>query len=68
LILVACTRELYAGIAGFRVQIFDSNAANVDSEQKWLTRFNEFTGAVWPALLNDISRFCYTPVIGRVNR
>jgi len=37
-------------------------------KNKWLTRFNEFTGAEWPAFLNDISRLSYTPLIGAVNR
>jgi len=39
-----------------------------ERKQKWLTRFNEFTGAKWPALLNDISQFPYTPLIEPVNR
>jgi len=36
-------------------------------KQKWLTRFKEFTGAEWPAFLNDISQSRYTPVVSHVN-
>jgi RNA polymerase sigma factor (TIGR02999 family) len=69
LILEACTGELYARIARFRVPI-SPRPGNQKSarKQKWLTKFNEFTGAKWPALLNDISQFRYTPVSRPVNR
>jgi hypothetical protein len=55
-------------MAHFRVPIFSVNEVAGSGETKWLTRFNEFTGAEWPALLNDISQSRYTPVIRPVNR
>jgi hypothetical protein len=41
--------------------------SRLGKKNKWLTKFNEFTGAKWPALLNDISQPRYTPVLGGVN-
>ncbi len=40
----------------------------VKQETERLTFLSEFTGAEWPAFLNDISHSRYTPVIAIVNR